>query len=156
VTDGARSFVSYFDEHYPPVFRALCVGLRDRELAAESAQHALIRARARWNRPRGSAPSAIQLYSDASRHAIRRVGATSMPRRWDSEPGTLARAIEELPTRERLALVLHHRAGMSYAELGRALRCPADRAASTLREAHRRVGVSSDDYDIPEVELDDP
>jgi hypothetical protein len=41
--------------------------------------------------------------------------------------------------------------------MARALRCSPAAATSTLREAHRRLGVErADDDDIPEVELDAP
>lgn len=156
MTDGTRSFASYFDEHYPPLFRLLCVALRDRGLAEEAAQHALSGASDRWGRTGRLAPTGSQLYAEASRHAIRHVDAASPSREWVSEPDTLARAIEELPIRERLALVLHHRAGLTRDELGRAMRCRPDRASSTLRESHRRIGiVNDDDDDIPEVDFDE-
>ena len=74
-----------------------------------------------------------------------------------SAPDTLERAIEELAERERLAVVLHHHAGLSTGEMARALRCSPAAATATLREAHRRLGVEpADDDDIPEVELDAP
>ena len=155
MTDGTRSFASYFDEHYPPLFRLLAVALRDPARAGDAAQHALIGACTRWNRTGRRAPSAAQLYTDASRHALRHAGV-SLSGAWASEPDSLARAIEELPVRERLALLLHHRVGFTREQLGRTLRCSPARASSTLREAYRRIGIVVDDDDIPEVEFDDP
>jgi DNA-directed RNA polymerase specialized sigma24 family protein len=158
VGNGDPSFAAYFDEHYPHIFRLLAVALRDEARAGDAAELALIGACTRWSRgSRRAPPSAAQLYTDAARHALRHVAAVSPSGAWTSEPDTLARAIEELPVRERLALLLHHRAGFTREQLGRTLRCSPARAASTLREAYRRIGiVDDDDDDIPEVEFDDP
>ena len=99
----------------------------------------------------------VRLHVTASRAALRNGTPDQTSAGGASAPDGLEHAIEQLPDRERLALVLHHRAGLSTREMGAALGCSPEQAASTLREAYRRLGVERDDDDgIPEVELDAP
>jgi RNA polymerase sigma-70 factor, ECF subfamily len=148
------SFEAFFGEHYESVFQALAVAIRDPSVAEASTREAFGRAFTRWDRIRRAERPEAWLHVTATRIALRR--DRSGPGPHTSEPETLERAIEGLPQRERLALVLHHHAGLTAAEMGRALGGSATAANATLREAHRRLGIESDDDDdIPEVELDD-
>jgi DNA-directed RNA polymerase specialized sigma24 family protein len=157
VRDRSDSFETFFDEYFDGVLGALTVALREPMLAEEAARETFARAYAKWPRVRRAEQPAIWLYATASRHALRRGRSKHAVAASTCDPDTLERAIEELAERERLALVLHHHAGLSTGELARALRCSPAAATSTLREAYRRLGVErADDDDIPEVELDAP
>jgi RNA polymerase sigma-70 factor, ECF subfamily len=157
VRDRSDSFEAFFGEHYESVFRGLSVAFREPLLAEEAAQEAFARAYTQWTRVRRAERPATWLYVTASRYVRRRRHSKRAAAPSTSDPDTLERAIEELADRERLALVLHHHAGLSVGEIARALRCSSAAATSTLREAHRRLGVEpADDDDIPEVELDAP
>ena len=143
------------DEHCESVVRALVVAFRAPALAERATVEAI--AGELGPRARRNGPPPASLYVAASRAALRRWSAGDRGLTPASEPGTLERAIEELPARERLALVLHHHAGLSRDDLGRALRSTPAAATATLREAYRRLGVErDDDEDIPEVDLDEP
>lgn len=155
--DRSDAFEAFFDEYFGRVLRALSVAFREPMVAEEAARETLIRAYTQWPRVRRLERPATWLYVTASRHALRSGRSTRAAAPSTSDPDTLERAIEELAERERLALVLHHHAGLSAGEIARALRCSPAAATSTLREAHRRLGVEpADDDDIPEVELDAP
>jgi DNA-directed RNA polymerase specialized sigma24 family protein len=155
VRDRSKAFETLVDEHYRSAVRALTVAFRDPVLAERATSDAMARelgARARRN---GQPP--VSLYLAATRAALRRRPASGGTLTPASEPGSLERGIEDLPERERLALVLHHHAGLSRDDLARALRCTRAAASATLREAYRRLGVErDDDEDVPEVDLDEP
>jgi DNA-directed RNA polymerase specialized sigma24 family protein len=150
---AADSFETFFDEHYESVFQTLAVALREPLVAEEATRATFARGYARWARIRHLERPGAWLHVTATRIALRR--ERFQPSAATAEPDTVERAIEELTPRERFALVLHHQAGLSWREIGRALRCSPEAAASTLREAHRCLGIEPDDDDIPEVELDD-
>jgi DNA-directed RNA polymerase specialized sigma24 family protein len=157
VRDRSESFEAFFGEHFESVFRGLSVAFREPMVAEEAARETLIRAYTQWPRVRRMERPATRLYITASRHALRSRRSTRGEAPAPSDADTIERAIEELAERERLALVLHHHAGLSAAEIARALRCSSAAATATLREAHRLLGVErADDDDIPEVELDAP
>jgi DNA-directed RNA polymerase specialized sigma24 family protein len=157
VRDRSDAFEAFFDEYGGRVVRALSVAFREPMVAEEAARETLIRAYTHWPRVGRMERPATWLYITASRHALRGRRSTRGEGPATSDAHTLERAIEELAERERLALVLHHHAGLSAAEIARALRCSAAAATATLREAHRLLGVErADDDDIPEVELDAP
>jgi RNA polymerase sigma-70 factor (ECF subfamily) len=157
VRDRSDSFETFFDQYFDGVLGALTVALREPVLAEEAARETFARAYTQWARVRRVEQPATWVYVTASRYALRRRRTERAAAAATSDPDTLERAIEELAERERLALVLHHHAGLSTGELARALRCSPAAATSTLREAYRRLGVERpDDDDIPEVELDAP
>jgi RNA polymerase sigma factor (sigma-70 family) len=68
---------------------------------------------------------------------------------------TLQAAIEQLPTRQRVALVLRYYGGLPLAEIATAMGCALGTVKSTLHAAHLRLHLELDD-EIPEVELDAP
>jgi RNA polymerase sigma factor (sigma-70 family) len=67
----------------------------------------------------------------------------------------LQAAIERLPNRQRIALVLRYYAGLPMGEIATAMGCALGTVKSTLHAAHTRLALDLDD-DIPEVELDAP
>jgi DNA-directed RNA polymerase specialized sigma24 family protein len=69
---------------------------------------------------------------------------------------TMQAAIDELPPRQRLALVLRHYADLPLDDIADAMGCAVGTVKSTLNAAHTRLHVGLDDDEIPEVELDAP
>ena len=163
--NGDPSFTAFFAEHYESVFRGLTVAFRDPQLAEEAAQEAFTRAYARWERVSGMERPAGWTYVVAVRVA------RSRRRDLLAEPAgildphdvalevvdrvTMQAAIDELSTRQRVALVLRHYADLPLDEIAEAMGCAVGTVKSTLHAAHTRLRVDLDD-DIPEVELDAP
>jgi len=156
VADRSDALETLVNRDFAPVARALSVALRDPELAELATRDALTRARSPRDRLRAREPTRQWVYVAAARAALRHGRTDSLRTEPVSEPQTLERMIDDLPRRERLALVLHHHARLSPHELARALRCSRVVAAATLHEAHRRLGIEADDDDLPVIDLDAP
>jgi RNA polymerase sigma-70 factor (ECF subfamily) len=167
VGNGDGSFEAFFAEAYASVFRGLAVAFRDPLLAEEAAQEAFTRAYTRWERVGSSERPTGWTFVAALRVARRRrrdlLG--DVAGRFDAQDVadevvdrvTMQAAIEELPTRQRVALVLRHYADLPLDEIARAMGCAVGTVKSTLHTAHARLHVElEDDDEIPEVELDAP
>ena len=167
MSDRPESFEAFFGEHYESVFRGLSMAFRDPLLAEDAAQEAFTRAYTRWERVSGMERPAGWVYVVAVRVARRRrrdllADPSSRPVPADNELAsevvdrvTLQAAIERLPTRQRIALVLRYYGGLPLAEIATAMGCALGTVKSTLFAAHTRLEVELDD-EIPEVELDAP
>ena len=165
--DRSESFEAFFGEHYESVFRGLSVAFRDPLLAEEAAQEAFTRAYTRWERVHAMERPAGWVYVVAIRVARRRrrdvLGdSTGRPASAERDLAvevvdrvTLQAAIERLPDRQRVALVLRYYAGLPLADVAAAMGCALGTVKSTLHAAHTRLALDLDD-DIPEVELDAP
>jgi RNA polymerase sigma-70 factor, ECF subfamily len=167
VGNGDGSFEAFFAESYPSVFRGLAVAFRDPLLAEDAAQEAFTRAYTRWERVSSTERPARWTYVAAVRVARRRrrdlLGDASGRVDTQAVAGevvdrvTMQAAIEALPTRPRVALVLRHYADLPLDEIARAMGCAAGTVKSTLHAAYTRLQVElEDDDEIPEVELDAP
>lgn len=167
--DGSASFEAFFGEHYESVVRGLSVAFREPLLAEEAAQEAFTRAYTRWERVSGMERPAGWVYVVAVRVARRRrrdlLGdAANRPGAAERDLAlevvdrvTMQAAIERLPNRQRIALVLRYYAGLPLGEIATAMGCALGTVKSTLHEAHTHLAVELDeDEDIPEVELDAP
>ncbi len=160
---GDGSFEAFFAEHYASVFRGLAVAFRDPLLAEDAAQEAFTRAYARWERVSSMDRPAGWTYVVAVRVARRRrrdvFGARRTAIRDVADEVvdrvTMQAAIDELPPRQRLALVLRHYADLPLDDIADAMGCAVGTVKSTLNAAHTRLQVGLDD-EIPEVELDAP
>ena len=164
--DRSESFEAFFDEHYESVFRGLSVAFREPLLAEEATQEAFTRAYARWERVNGMERPAGWVYVVAVRVARRRrrdlLGdPSSRPVSAERDLAvevvdrvTMQAAIERLPNRQRVALVLRYYGGLPLGEIATAMGCALGTVKSTLHAAHRRLHVELDE--IPEVELDAP
>jgi RNA polymerase sigma-70 factor (ECF subfamily) len=167
VGTGDGSFETFFAEAYASVFRGLAVAFGDPMLAEEAAQEAFTRAYTRWERVGSTERPAGWTFVAAVRVARRRrrdlLGDIASPVDAQAvadevvDRVTIQAAIEELPTRQRVALVLRHYADLPLDDIARALGCAVGTVKSTLHAAHARLHVELDDDDeIPEVELDAP
>jgi RNA polymerase sigma-70 factor (ECF subfamily) len=166
VGDRSESFEAFFDEHYESVFRGLSVAFREPLLAEEATQEAFTRAYARWERVSGMERPAGWVYVVAVRFARRRrrdlLGdPSSRPISAERDLAvevvdrvTMQAAIERLPNRQRVALVLRYYGGLPLGEIATAMGCALGTVKSTLHAAHARLHVELDE--IPEVELDAP
>jgi RNA polymerase sigma-70 factor (ECF subfamily) len=162
----SESFEAFFDEHYESVFRGLSVAFREPLLAEEATQEAFTRAYARWERVSGMERPAGWVYVVALRVARRRrrylfgdpsIRPASAERDLAVEVVdrvTMQAAIERLPNRQRVALVLRYYGGLPLGEIATAMGCALGTVKSTLHAAHLRLHVELDE--IPEVELDAP
>ncbi len=131
--------------------------LGERALAEDAAQEAFLRILAAAGRYRPSARFTTYLYSviyhicvDISRrkHPVSldalgaRQGSAADPAQVaaDGERDALVRqAIQELPSRQRMALVLKHFEHLSYEEIARALECSPTAVDALLVRAKRRL-----------------
>ena len=165
--NGDGSFEAFFAETYASVFRGLAVAFRDPLLAEEAAREAFTRAYTRWERVRSMDRPAGWTYVVAVRVARRHrrdlLGAAA----GRAATGDVAdevvdhvamqAAIEDLPMRQRVALVLRHYADLPLDEIAHAVGCAVGAVRSTLHAAYVRLHVELDEDDeIPEVELDAP
>ena len=167
MANGDGSFEAFFAQAYASVFRGLAVAFRDPVLAEEAAQEAFTRAYTRWGRVGSMERPAGWAYVVAVRVARRRrrdlLGDVASPADARDvadevvDRVTMQAAIEELPVRQRLALVLRHYADLPLDDIAHAMDCAVGTVKSTLRAAHTRLQVElEDDDEIPEVELDAP
>ena len=164
--NGDGSFEAFFAANYESVFRGLAVAFRDRVLAEEAAQEGFTRAYTRWERVGSMERPAGWTYVVAVRVARRRrrdlLGAAAGRTTDDvadkvADGATMQAAIEELPTRQRVALVLRHYADLPFDEIAHAMGCAVGTVRSTLHATYTRLHVElEDDEEIPEVELDAP
>jgi RNA polymerase sigma-70 factor (ECF subfamily) len=165
VGSGDGSFEAFYAEHFESVFRGLAVAFRDPLLAEEAAQEAFARAYTRWERVHDMERPAGWAYVVAVRYARRRrhdlLGDAGRVTARDVADEvvdrlTLQAAIDTLPPRQRVALVLRHYADLPLDDIAHAMGCAVGTVKSTLNAAHARLHVELDDDEIPEVELDAP
>jgi RNA polymerase sigma-70 factor (ECF subfamily) len=164
VGDRSESFEAFFGEHYESVFRGLSVAFRDPLLAEEAAQEAFTRAYTRWERVSAMERPAGWVYVVAVRFARRRrrdlladplAGGGRDLATEVVDRVMLQAAIERLPTRQRVALVLRYYGGLPLDEIATAMGCALGTVKSTLHAAHTRLALDIEE-EIPEVELDAP
>ncbi len=163
---GDGPFEAFYAEHFESVFRGLAVAFRDPLLAEEAAQEAFARAYTRWERVSAMDRPAGWAYVVAVHFARRRRrdllgdptrGAHSRDVAEDVvDRVTMQAAIDELPPRQRVALVLRHYADLPLDEIARAMGCAVGTVKSTLNAAHTRLQVELEADEVPEVELDAP
>ncbi|HET9729591.1 MAG TPA: sigma-70 family RNA polymerase sigma factor [Acidimicrobiia bacterium] len=145
-----RTFEAFYEDEYAAVVRSLTLALRDESLAEEAAQEAFIRAFVYWRRVGRMDRPAGWVYVVAIRVASRR------RRRREPEAvvvvdgpfadvvvdrESLRVAIEQLPERQRMAVVLRYVADCSLAEVASAMGCAVGTAKSTLHAALTRLGA---------------
>ena len=165
--DRSESFEAFFDEHYESVFRGLSVAFREPLLAEEATQEAFTRAYVRWERVSAMERPAGWVYVVAVRFARRRrrdlLADPTLRAAADRDLAadvvdrvTLQAAIQRLPNRQRVALVLRYYGGLPLDEIATAMGCAQGTVKSTVHAAQLRLRIELDEGDIPEVELDAP
>ncbi|HEX9466780.1 MAG TPA: sigma-70 family RNA polymerase sigma factor [Acidimicrobiia bacterium] len=156
------SFATFYDENYDSVCRGLSVALGDALRAEEAAQEAFTRAYVRWRRVSQMERPAGWVYVTAVRFATRRREPRSViadPRSEDDvaelavNRQSLGNAIDELPARQRLAIVLRYGLDLSLDDVAAAMGCALGTVKSTLHSALARLHVTLDNS-LVEVERD--
>jgi RNA polymerase sigma-70 factor (ECF subfamily) len=125
----AKDFADFYAIHFHPVARQLYAYLGDRAEAQDAAQEAFCRAYDRWERIGAYDDSlawvrrvAWNLATSRLRH-LRAAARYALRQREEVVEGpgpdrvTLVRALSTLPPKHRLAVVLHHLADVSIAEI---------------------------------------
>jgi RNA polymerase sigma factor (sigma-70 family) len=139
-------FDDFFGAEYARVVRALALALDDRESAEDAAQEGFARALARWedvgSMGRPSAwvfVVAMNRARDGLRRARRQPALSAPP---PGDPAStvvtavsLRAALNELPPRQRQAVVLRFLGGLSLAETAEAMDCATGTVKSTLHAA---------------------
>lgn len=159
----SSSFEAFYDEHYDAVRRSLSAAFRDSLLAEEAAQESFTRAYVHWRRVALMDRPDGWVYVVAVRIATRRRPHSET---WDRPANNvdiaevvvsremLRTAIERLPERQRLAIVLRFLADLPVDDVAAAMGCAAGTVKSTLHAALARLHVDLDDTE--EVESDAP
>jgi RNA polymerase sigma-70 factor (ECF subfamily) len=151
VSNSARSYEAFFDEHYDQVRRALTVALADAALAEDAAQDAFARAYVHWRTVAAMERPAGWVYVVAlrgGRRARSRRPAVAPPAAVDADPigimlerGALEPLLARLPERQRIAVVLRYLADLPLADVAAAMGCKVGTAKSTLHTALARLRV---------------
>ena len=162
VDERGLSFATFYDENFRAVCRGLSVALGDARRAEEAAQEAFTRAYVRWRRVSQMDRPAGWVYVTAVRVATRRRVTRSVRGERRSvddvadvvvQRASLGEAIDQLPERQRLAIVLRYGLDLSIDDVAAAMDCAVGTVKSTVHAALARLHVALDES-IPEVERD--
>jgi RNA polymerase sigma factor (sigma-70 family) len=162
VDERGLSFAAFYDENFRAVCRGLSVALGDARRAEEAAQEAFTRAYVRWRRVSQMDRPAGWVYVTAVRVATRRRVTRSVRGERRSvddvadvvvQRASLGEAIDQLPERQRLAIVLRYGLDLSLDDVAAAMGCAVGTVKSTVHAALARLHVVLDES-IPEVERD--
>lgn len=142
-------FASWYRTEYPRVVNALTLLTGDRQVAADAASEAFVRALAKWDRVSKMDRPGGWLYKVALNDARRRLRRTARDRSqatsldWTSPTATpvepdheLWAAVSRLPDRTRSAVVLRYVADLTEAGIAEALGIKRGTVATMLRRAH--------------------
>ena len=156
-------FEAFYDKHYDAIRRGLSAAFRDSLLAEEAAQEAFTRAYLHWrrvsqmDRPDGWVyVVAVRVATRRRPHLGGRDGQASAEDFADDVVNheMLRSAIDRLPARQRLAIVLRFLADLPVGDVAEAMGCAPGTVKSTLHAALARLHVDLDDAE--EVERDAP
>jgi RNA polymerase sigma factor (sigma-70 family) len=162
VDERGLSFAAFYDENFRAVCRGLSVALGDARRAEEAAQEAFTRAYVRWRWVSQMDRPAGWVYVTAVRVATRRRVTRSVRGERRSvddvadvvvQRASLGEAIDQLPERQRLAIVLRYGLDLSLDDVAAAMGCAVGTVKSTVHAALARLHVVLDES-IPEVERD--
>lgn len=152
-------FDRFFEETYPNVVRALALVVGSVADAEDVAQDAFARAYGRWRELATYDRPATWVYVVAVREAghrrrRHRVGESLATRSIDTsttatdDPAlnvanreSLQAALQTLPPRQRLAIVLRYFADLSLAEVAESMECSVGTVKATIHAALRRLRV---------------
>jgi RNA polymerase sigma-70 factor (ECF subfamily) len=161
VSLAARSFDTFYEQHYPRVLGSLRLVARTWAEAEDAAQDAFAKAFVKWSSVSKTSRPGTWVYvvalrdlrrrerrqasgtarrepvsSDARDHAAAVAGAT-----------TLEGALLGLAPRQRVAVVLRFHADLSVREISQVMRCSEGTVKSTLHAALQRLRVDLTDDD---------
>ena len=150
----SSSYEAFYDEHHDAVRRSLSAAFRNPLLAEEAAQEAFTRAYVHWRRVSQMERPEGWAYVVAVRVAARR-GPRLRMRDSGTNAGdiadgvatreTLRTAIERLPERQRLAIILRYLADLPVDDVAAAMGCAPGTVKSTLHTALARLHVDLSD-----------
>lgn len=131
VAEGeALEFDAFYREHFERVYRSVWLVVRDRDQALDAAQEAFSRAYARWRRLRDqdwAAGWVIVTALNASKSPSRQKRTPALHAQSPQDPEQadrrtdLARALRQVPPRQRHALVLYYVADLSVASIAQVM-----------------------------------
>jgi RNA polymerase sigma factor (sigma-70 family) len=151
------SFEAFYDENHDAVRRTLSAALRDPLVADEATQEAFTRAYVHWRRVSQMDRPDGWVYVVAVRIATRRVpdfGVREIqPHEEDIADQVTTRemlrsAIDRLPDRQRLAIVLRYLADLSVNDVASAMDCAAGTVKSTLHAALTRLHIDLESGEV--------
>lgn len=145
-------FASWYRSEYPRVVNALTLLIGDRQVAADAASEAFVRALAKWDRVSKMDRPGGWLYKVALNDARRRMRraardrSTTVDLEWTPttvgpvEPDhELWTAVSRLPDRTRSAVVLRYVADLTEPAIAEALGVKRGTVATMLRRAHHTL-----------------
>ncbi len=144
-------FGHWYQRTHPGLVDAVVRAVRSTDLAADAVDEAFTRAFERWDRVQAMASPSGWVYRVAvneARRQLRRatkdeaIGVSLRPGDATAPPGDEAWfEVDRLPPRQRAAVVLRHVAGLTEAEIGRALGVTRSTVSSNLADAHRALAA---------------
>ncbi len=147
-----RGLVSRFEAFYrnerDHIFRVLALSLRDRDLAAEATDEAMVRAYQRWrtveryDNPTGWVYRVAFNWATSRLRRSRRQAALEGSDRVSNDALVdvdLERALGALDIESRALVVLKHLEGLRYDEIGRILSMPTGTVKSRLHKVMREL-----------------
>ena len=160
-------FEEFFFEHYGRVVGSLTLAVGDRVDAEDAAQDAFAKALRRWRSVSAMDRPATWVYvvavRELRRHTRARAAVTGEGVGIEEQAvlsdhasavvmaAVVERALDALPPRQRMAVVLRFHGDLTVREVARAMRCSEGTAKSTLHAALKRLRVDLADDDLEEV-----
>lgn len=157
-------FDEFFTEHYPRVVGSLELAGGTAGDAEDAAQEAFVKAMLRWRSVSVMERPATWVYVVAVRAMRRRMGRDRSVAEGPEDERTesdeteevvtaavISKALDTLPTRQRLAVVLRFHGDLTVPEIARAMRCSQGTVKSTLHAALARLRVDLGDRDLEGV-----
>lgn len=155
--EEAGTVEDLFDRHHAAIVRALSVAFDDPEGAADAVQEAFIEADRRWGRvSQYDDPAvwvrrvAINRLRNGRRNRRRRAEIVAAirpvrPEDLTAELVDLRRALDALPEKMRLAVCLHHIAGVPVDDVAATLEVSPGTVKSNLHDARLRLRAEMED-----------
>jgi RNA polymerase sigma-70 factor (ECF subfamily) len=150
--DGEHEFAAFFEKHYARLAGVLTAATGDRELAADCAQEAFVKAHLHWRKVREYTDPfgwlrrvAINLVRDHARRAERgrrarqRLAGHAAASTPAEQPVDLILALDALPLQQRIAMALHYVEGLSVAEVADAMQRSEGAVKYHLHEGRERL-----------------
>jgi RNA polymerase sigma-70 factor (ECF subfamily) len=146
LADG--SFSTFYEEHFPTVFRAAFIKCGDRGLAEDAAQEAFAKAFQRWWRLRDkewktgwvvrTSMNAARTRMSDSREISAEFEGTVPEHDWDWSVD-VRKAIASLPRRQQQAVVLFYLVDLPVIQVARTMHCRVGTAKALLSQARLRL-----------------